>query len=233
MPKDWFDWKGVRCTTKGIHVTRQPDVFRASERLQHTAVPGRSGTLTVREGEDVYDDFILPVECAVNSLESLDVLTAYLRGTGSLVLAALDGYHYVASVVNQIEFAQVMRGRDDRTFTVTFRCAPYRYKDNVTDIAITQSGSFVENPGNIASEPIIKVTGSGDITLLIGTQAVTLTGLDGSVTIDTPLKEAYDGDESMNGIMDGDFPTLAPGRSAISWTGSVTGVTITPNWRYV
>ena len=37
----------------------------------------------------------------------------------------------------------------------------------------------------------------------------------------------------MNNRMSGDFPTLSPGNSTISWTGNVTYLTVTPNWRYL
>ena len=45
--------------------------------------------------------------------------------------------------------------------------------------------------------------------------------------------EAYNGAISMNGNMSGDFPSLAPGANAVSWTGNVTKVVIQPNWRYL
>ena len=53
---DWFEWNGVRCTKYGIHVLEQPPVTIPSERVTFTDVPGRSGSLTQLEGDDVYDD---------------------------------------------------------------------------------------------------------------------------------------------------------------------------------
>lgn len=47
------------------------------------------------------------------------------------------------------------------------------------------------------------------------------------------LKEAYKGNTLMNDHMSGDFPVLKPGLNAISWTGTVTQVTVKPNWRYL
>ena len=53
---DWFEWNGVRCTQYGIHVLEQPSITIPSERVTFTDVPGRSGSLTQLEGDDVYDD---------------------------------------------------------------------------------------------------------------------------------------------------------------------------------
>ena len=96
-----------------------------------------------------------------------------------------------------------------------------------------ESGAFITNPGSVYSEPVITVYGYGDITLMVGTTVVELTGIDVSITLDTPLMEAYKDTSGMNGSMSGDFPTLAPGANAISWNGNVTSVVIQPNWRYL
>lgn len=229
---DYFTWNGVKSTVYGVHVTEQPDIIVPSERATFKTVAARSGSLTVLEGDDVYDDFILSVDCAVSDLTNLHTIGGWLRGSGKLELPEQPGGHYLARVVNQIEFAKVMRGRTNRNFTVTFRCQPFWYVSAVVDIVLTESTSIITNPGNIASEPVITVTGSGDITLMIGQTIIELDGISSSITIDTPLMEAYSGTESMNDNMRGDFPTLAPGNVPISTSGSVTSVTIKPNWRY-
>ena len=81
------------------------------------------------------------------------------------------------------------------------------------------------------AEPVITVYGSGDVTLMVGTQIVELTGITDSITLDTPAMEAYSGTTSMNSHMRGEFPTLDVGATAISWSGSVSQVVVQPNWR--
>ena len=75
------------------------------------------------------------------------------------------------------------------------------------------------------------MTGSGDITLMVGTTIVELTDISGSIVIDSVLQEAYHGTTLMDDHMSGDFPVLKPGANAISWTGTVTKVVVRPNWR--
>lgn len=116
---------------------------------------------------------------------------------------------------------------------MNFRCKPFWYKENAPEITVTTSGTFITNPGSVLSEPIITVYGSGKITLMVGMIIVELDGITDSITLDTPLMEAYKGATGMNGCMSGDFPTLLPGKNAISWTGNVTKVVIQPNWRYL
>ena len=126
-----------------------------------------------------------------------------------------------------------MRGNPHRSFAVNFRCKPFWYQENVPEITVTTSGTFITNPGSVLSEPVITVYGSGEITLMVGMTIVELDGITDSITLDSPLMEAYKGATSMNGCMSGDFPTLLPGKNAISWTGNVTKVVIQPNWRYL
>ena len=98
-------------------------------------------------------------------------------------------------------------------------------------MTITTSGDTITNPGSVYSEPLITVYGSGDITLMVGTTIVELTDVSGSIVINSVLQEAYKGTTLMNDHMSGDFPALKPGLNGISWTGTVTQVVVTPNWR--
>ena len=98
---------------------------------------------------------------------------------------------------------------------------------------MVESGAFVTNPGTVASEPVVTVYGSGTITLMIGMTLVELENIDGSITLDTPLQEAYKGLDSLNSAMNGDFPLLQAGTNAVSWTGNVSRVEIRPNWRFL
>jgi phage-related protein len=230
---DWFSWNGVKSTGYGIHVTEQPSVIRPSERATFINVPGRIGSLTTLEADDVYDDFVLPMECAVSDLSRMTEIGGWLKGAGALELAERPGGFYYARVANQIEFAKVLRNHPHRTFTVNFRCQPFWYLKDVPNLTLTVSGSTITNLGNIASEPVVTVYGSGDITLMVGTTIMELEGVSGSITLDTPLMEAYSGITSLNGSMGGDFPVLVPGMNAVSWSGNVIKIEVRPNWRFL
>ena len=78
---------------------------------------------------------------------------------------------------------------------------------------------------------IITVNGTGEMSLMVGTQIVELSDIASSITIDSELQEAYYDSTSMNECMSGEFPRLQPGMNAISWSGDVTSVVIQPNWR--
>ena len=231
--QDYFLWNGVDCRTYGIHVTEQPPITIPAERSTQTNVPGRPGSLTQLEGEDVYDDMILTATCFISDPAQIPAIAAWLKGSGTVTFANRTGGYYKARIANQIPFEKVLRGNPHCTFAVNFRCYPFFYANTAADITVTVSGTTITNPGSVYSEPILTVPGSGNITLMVGTTIVELTDITSGIVLDCALQEAYLGSTLMNDHMSGDFPVLKPGANAISWSGTVTRVVIQPNWRYL
>ena len=228
---DWFEWNGVKCTDYGIYVTELPPLTIPEERVAFTNIPGRSGSLTTLEGDYVYEDMVLTATCVVSEPNRISEIAGWLRGSGTVTFANRKGGFYYARVTNQIPFEKILRGNPHRSFAVNFRCKPFFYLENVQPITLTSSGVFITNPGSVPSEPIITITGSGEITLMVGMSIVELSDMNGSITLDSELQEAYNDATSLNSRMSGDFPEFLPGQNAVSWTGNVSRVVIQPNWR--
>jgi len=230
---NWFEWNGTRCTQYGLYVTEFPPITIPSERVTYTNVPGRPGSLTTLEAEDVYDDLILSVTCLVRDPTQIPRIAAWLKGSGTVTFANRQGGFYYARIANQIEFEKILRGNPHRSFAITFRCSPFWYAQDSSVISVGTSGSTFNNPGSVYSEPVITLTGSGEITLMVNQTIIELSEVTEGIVIDSELQEAYWGTSSMNYCMSGDFPKLQPGMNAVSWTGEVTSIQIQPNWRYL
>lgn len=227
---DWFIWNGIKCTEYGIHVSEHPPITFPAERSTFKNIPGRSGSLTILEDDDVYDDMLLTCTCIIDNTNSLPDIAEWLRGSGTVTFANRQGGFYYARVVNQIPFEKILRGHPNRSFAVNFRCKPFFYLDDSPTYTLTKT-SFLTNPGAVRAEPIITVFGNGNITLMVGTTIMELTGVNGSITLDTPRMEAYCGNVSENMKVSGEYPLLGTGATAVSWSGDVSRVTVQPNWR--
>ena len=225
---NWFSWNGVRCTEKGLWVTELPPPTVPAERVPFTNIPGRAGSLTTLEGDDVYDDLLLSATCIVSDPRRIPEIAAWLKGSGTVTFANRDGGFYFARIVNQISFEKSLRGNPHRSFVVNFRCQPFWYHADVQPITITTSGTFIPNPGTVASEPITKVSLSGDSEITIGGSLFSLTG---TVTIDTPRLECYQDYQSKNCCMSGDFPRIGTTGAYVNCSGAVSKIVIEPNWR--
>lgn len=231
MMADWFAWNGVKCTDYGVHVLTHPAISRPKERVTTQAVPGRSGSLTIIEGDCVYDEFIASCVCIAPNPTSIPAFSAWLHGPGVVMFGNQPTGYYHARVSSQIDFETVVRGRPNRKFTVNFRCQPFLYQLNMPDIVLTTSGQVV-NQGTVFAEPVITVEGTGEIDLTIGEVILGISGLASSITIDVPQRLAYQEGVNLTGSLTGDeWPTLPVGTTSVSWTGSITRLTITPNWR--
>ena len=231
--RDYITWKGINSRTVGITVIELPEIILPEERVTFTDIPGLSGSLAQTEGTDVYKDITLAVKCYLPSPtpQAVQAIAGYFRGGGRLELPSRPDGYYEARVVNQIQFAKILRGNAPRSFTVNFRCKPFlRLYSGEAEQEVT-SGSFLLNPSGIQAKPLITITGSGDITLLACTRIIQLSGIEDGIVLDSELQEAYYGNELKNTQMTGEFPVLSPGNTAISWTGgNVTRVTVTPRW---
>lgn len=228
---DWFEWNGFRSTTHGVRVLEQPPITIPSERATFVDVPGKSGSLTLLEGDSVYDDMILSPTCYLERGRSIKEISNWLQGDGKVTFANRPRGFYYARIVNQIPFETILRGNPEKMFTVNFRCKPFWYYADVANITVTKSGEFITNPGTVPAEPVITVFGSGNITLMVNTTIIELEGIGEAITLDTQLMEAYLGMDSFNSHMSGEFPVLSPGPNPISWTGNVSKLLIQPNWR--
>lgn len=182
--QDYFIWNGTDCRDYGIHVTEQPPITIPAERSTQTNVPGRPGSLTHLEGEDVYDDLLLTAICFISDPAQIPAIAAWLKGSGTVTFANRTGGYYKARIANQIPFEKVLRGNPHCAFSVNFRCFPFWYQEDAASITVNTSGTIVTNPGSVYAEPILTVYGSGDITLMVGSTIVELEDISGSILLD-------------------------------------------------
>ena len=224
----------MRCTVYGIHVSEQPSVTIPKERSKQTSIPGRPGTLTTFEGDDVFEDLTLTATCWISDPAQIPAIAGWLKGSGTVTFANRPGGFYHAFISNQIPFEKILRGNPHRSFAVNFRCSPpFWYVSNPAEVTITTSSYVLVNPGSVYSEPIIHVYGSGDMTLIVNGSFVELEGVEDNIVLNSVIQEAYQGETLLNEKMDGEFPMLKPGNNLISWTGNVSIVVIEPNWRFL
>jgi predicted phage tail component-like protein len=219
-------------TDYGILVATRPIIPKPQRHMDYIDVPGRSGSLRV--DYETYADIMIPVICSFRDADipgQADEVKAWLNGgEGQLIFSNQTDRYYLAHVSDQFDIAQEYKifGK----FQVDFRCRPFKYAVTNTPVTLTEAGA-VTNPGNINSEPVILVTGSGAITLTINGTDIVLADVVDNVTIDSVLKDSYKGTVLKNSKMTGEFPLLTPGSNSFSWSGTVTSVEVTGNWRWL
>lgn len=232
---DWIEFNGVLSTDLGAYMLEPPPITVPAERVLTEQVPGRDGDLEITDG--ALDPVSLSVVLYCKDTSRVNEIAAWLRGRGWLRLGNRPNERYKARCVTQVQFDKIVRGRDNRTFEVLFDCQPYRYiYPEAANIEITASGTTVTNPGTAKSEPKLRIEGTGDFWVAVGTQLMDFDGVPDGVVVDSDLMDVLNLAETgfLNGLaaMD-EYPTLAPGANIITWSGDVTKITVTPRWRNI
>ena len=234
-----FIFRGIDSRDIGVVVEDMFDVHRPKRNVQTIQVPGRDGRLTQDDG--TYDTYTISGKINCFGAPLSDVY-AWLSGSGDLILGDEPTRSIRASATAQIKNTRFRCDGCYDSLQVSFDCQPFRYHveqtEGANDITLDGNPDTVTNPGTAESAPKIKIEGTGDVVLTIGTQIVEIDGLEDGIIIDSELGDCFNLTETalLNGkvtLMDEDFPTLAPGENIISWTGNVTKITITPRWRDV
>lgn len=222
---------GVSNKTLGISLVSRPEIPSTEQIVEYIEVDGRHGSLT-KKGS--YKDITISTEFSFMSIQNtvkqmLREVKHWILNKEKLGFSDDPNFYYevknivVKSTVNDID----IYGR----VAIDFVCSPFQY-ETVNSITLTAAASLV-NPGTIDSEPLIKVFGVGDVTVIVNDLMFKLNGMADYISVDCELKEAHRNKTSRNSNMSGEFPVFIPGQNTISFSSNVTKLVIEPRWRYI
>ena len=231
-----FIWKGKNSLNDfGLWIQKLPNRIRAEERNQIVAIPGRSGSLIMTEGEDVYSSY--EAEMVVTCLNTIpiDGVMEWLRGSSDLVLSNDIDKARPARIVSEVSFAR--DGNSLLVGTIPFLFQPFRvsrFPEQTDRVTITGASGSIINPGDVASRPKISITGSGNNTITIGEMAMSFTGIDGTIVVDCDAEMITKDGALWTGSgtgSSGEFWRIPKGTNTITQTGSMS-IVIDPGWRW-
>lgn len=230
--RDYLVFDGTPSTDFGVYLASVDDLDAPKRSTETNAVPGRSGALTYDNG--YYEDIQLPYVFYTTSHVSENV-----RDFRNFILSA-TGKKRMEDTIHPDEFrfgkpkeGLTMDKRDRRggSFTMTFTLSPQRYlKSGETAKTFTASGT-IRNPTRMRAKPIIRVYGSGELT--VGDRLVTIASHSYDyIDIDCEICNSYCGTTNANGsvTISTDYPILEPGINNIALGDGITKVEITPRW---
>ncbi len=227
----WFIWKGVDSRTFGIWVSELPAPTRAAESIQQFEIPGRAGTLTVREGENVHRGYMKEVSITVRSDADFQSLMDWLSGDSDVVFSNEPDKAYEAHLANELKFTKI--GNTLKSCTVPFFVQPHKKQyPPESNLSFSASGS-IYNPGNVASHPLIAITFTEECTMILNNRTMHFVGDPNdaiTLTIDCDAEIITDNDGLWDGEHEGRFPQIDPGVNNLALTDCT--VVITPRWRW-
>lgn len=156
--------------------------------------------------------------------------TWLLNSIGQYLVYSLD--NFTAYKVKQVSIDNTKTtSRIMRHFGVTFICTGLKYMASGLKPIEIINGATINNFGSYEAKPLIKIYGSGNITVSIGGKSFTINNVVDYVSVDSEIKECYKDSANKGKDMTGDWPVFPIGSSVISWSGTVSKFEITPRWR--
>lgn len=234
---NYFFFNGARSIDKGLTIEYCPSVGTGKRVVEKISVPGRSGDLVIDTG--AYGNYIQPYEIWFKDKRrgttraARDIAQWLLSGIGYMRLEdTYDPEVFRLAMFTgpfDVENWMLTHGRA----TLEFDCQPQRWLKSGQNPISVESGQRLFNAWQPAL-PLIRVTGTGNGSLTVGSSTFTISDMTGGIMLDSETQDAYWGDPTTNlnnnVKVSGGYPILQNGETTVSFFGGITAVQITPRW---
>lgn len=215
-----------------------PAVYDSPEAdVELTSVPGKNGDIireNAKSGQRRFKN--LDISYSAFFFDGLPAKTAAVKSwllspVGYQVLHDTYDPDFFRMAICKDALAFDVKGKKGASMELKFHCQPQRWSvEGQRKIRMERSG-VIRNPYAFPSKPIIRVYGSGEGKLYVGTELITINSIDSYVDLNCETHNAYNASGFCNDtISSDDFPEFAPGKNNISWSGGIDYLEITPRW---
>lgn len=222
---------------EGLLISELPPITKPKIRTQIEEINGRDGDIVTKLGYSAYDK-----EITIGLYEDFDIdqVIQFFNSEGTVIFSNEPDMYYNYQILEQIDFNRLIRFR---TAKVRMHVQPFKYsavEGTRTFTITTEDEITINNSGNYMSKPLVTITGSGTINLSVNdiqVLVITLNDNGETIAIDTNNMEAYNPSTQvlMNRSVTGDYNNLYlnSGKNTISWTGTITQITINNYSRWI
>lgn len=233
MNRSYIFCNNINSNDLGLIIENTPEIPTTNFNYDEIEIDGGEN-LTIRSGFSDVEfkiDFTYFAEPEEYLMKKQRIDSWLLGNVNKYLIYSLDDFS--AYKVKKVAIDNTTTtSRYVRHFTATFTCAGLKYlSSGLKPLILTSSGVELNNFGSYEANPIIKIYGTGTITVTVNGKSFTVKNISNYVVIDSELKECYKDGTNMGKNMTGDYPILSIGKNVISWTGAVSKIELTPRWR--
>lgn len=218
----------------GLLIQSLPPITMPMIRANIEEIDGRNGDIVTPLGFSAYDK---QITIGLYGDYDVDEVIKYFFNnyTGQVIFSNEPDKYYNYTILEQIDFEKLIRFK---TAVVTLHCQPFKYPTVDTPKSISNQDTTITNEGNIFSQPIITLDGTGTISIYIDNHQVFSVELDNEeCVIDTERMETYNprAGQLMNRKTTGDFGSLmlGTGEHQIRASGYLASATISNYTRWL
>jgi len=231
----YFTFGDIVSNEYGVWISGE-GTFDAPERdIEYVEIPGKSRALILDNNRFRNIDITYPAYMSGDFDSRFDVFKAAMLSYAGQYMILSDTYH-----PNEFRYATFTGGIDPETgpynrsgrFDITFNCGPQRFLTSGLSTTTFAEAGTIANPTAYTATPNIRVYGYG--TVGVGSNTITITIHPYPyIDIDCEAMDAKYQANNCNGYVQvsGDvFPTLPPGNTGITISGSVSKIELQPRW---
>ena len=222
MIRDRIWINGVDVADSDIHALSLPPYVAPRKRVRRYTIPGRSGELTVEDGS--WEETERPAELLYVGNDPAGA-TRFLLGAENVRFANEPDKVYDCLILDGFEVPRTIN--QSHRFNGIFRCGLAR---ELIPTVLTGTSVVLDNQTDTIAFPRIEVTATGIVTITAGEKTITVTGVAGTLIIDSELGIVRDGAGNAWGRFTGELPEIKPGE--IMTISSAQSMTIRPQWRW-
>lgn len=162
---------GVNSLDYGIYITGEAVYNAPTRSVEMVSIPGRDGDLVLDNGHFENIEVTYPAGCFGDDQTAFATRVRNFRNAVASKLGyqrLTDTYntneYRLALFVGGLEVEPVSYGRAGE-FELVFNCKPFRYLTSGSNYVPWYSGDKITNPTRFDAQPILRVYGSGTITM--------------------------------------------------------------------
>lgn len=228
---------GVNSNDFGIYLTDAGVYGIAEKDVESISIAGRNGDLLLDNHRYLNKSFYYPALIIDDFEKNFTAFINYLmsqKGYMRLEDSFMPEHYVMATYIGGSDPSKVKREGKDGVFQIPFNRKPQRFLKEGENIITITGNTEIKNPCLTDALPIIRVYGTGTIT--INGISIKIDTVDEYIDIDCDTQNAYKGNVNCNGdikLIDGEFFKLKAGSNIISKTntgGGISRIEIKPNW---
>lgn len=229
-------WAGTSNKDVGMVVEHYPSIILPKRKQEIQQVPGRNGDIILYQ--DAYENYEQSYQVFIDSTlkngmtRVIPMISDWLlghQGYQRLEDSYFPDVYRMAYYTGGVEFVSFFNQYGEGT--LTFNCAPEKYYKMGERPITVSNGQIISNPTLFPAKPLITLTGSGAATLYFGNNSLSISSIDGSLTIDIRDHKAYKGGTNKNSTITGLYENmLLKGKTNVHWSGNITKMTMIPRW---
>ena len=198
MVRHTLTYNGTNLKQFGVYVSGENSWAKSAPEFERVSVPGRNGDLVTYNKRFANVDIEYHLGIVKNFNENFSNLVSFLHadpGYHKLVDSSHPDVYRMALIEQNID-PEMTWGNREGTFDVIFNCKPQVYlTSGDTTTTFTSSGS-ITNPTSFASKPLLRVYGTGNLT--VGGKTININTNNSYIDIDCELEDAFRGSVNCN-----------------------------------